>query len=176
MTDKRMMSKVMMFLVGGSLIAGVLLWNWQQAQTIQEQQRKIEELVSQRVAASNDALDVQERCAAQAARAFEIAGHKDNEWAGYTNHYSTRLGKCFIEIQSTDAKTSPGTIWTFKTLSDAYEGKTYALYSWHTVEGKKYWEVPPFECSLFPDGNDSNIQVCKTKAEFESFVSMYMGD
>lgn len=168
------MTKTILMVAVGTLIGVVVYWNWQQRQIIQEQQHKIDLLVSQRSAAPESSLGQQQQCAVQAARAFEFAGYKDNEWANFTNHFSSKLGRCFVEITALDAKTNPGTIWTYKTLSDAFEGKTYGQYSWHTVKGKKYWEVPPFECSLFPDGTQSSLQVCKTEVEFDDFASSLM--
>jgi hypothetical protein len=69
-------------------------------------------------------------------------GYKTGDLAGYTNHYNSELKKCFILVETTDAKTTPGTIWTNKFLSDAHERKVYGAYSWRTDKVKKYWEVP----------------------------------
>jgi hypothetical protein len=97
--------------------------------------------------------------------------------AEYTNHYNSKMGKCFIEMTvRVQMKSDLATIWTNKFLSDAYEGKAYGNYSWHTVQGKKYWEVPPVECSMFPDGTDGSLQRCTSEAEFDAFVAKYMGD
>jgi hypothetical protein len=164
------MDKVLIGFLCAIAAAGLLYWNWQQATMISEQQKKIAELVSKASANANVDIDLQEKCASQAKKAFEQAGYQDNEMAGYSNHFYQKLGKCFVEIKATDTKVSPGTIWTYKFLSDAYEGKTYGSYSWHTVEGKKYWEVPPFECLMYPNGNDNSLQVCKSDAEFDDFA------
>lgn len=117
---------------------------------------------------------LQEKCADQALRMFNQAGYKNNELAGQTNHYNKKLNKCFIEIQSTDVNTSSGMIWIYRTLHDAYEGKIYGEYSWHTEKDKKYWEVPPYTCSMYPNGNNKNFRVCETEEEFDDFVKHYM--
>jgi hypothetical protein len=168
------MNKIFLGFLCAILVAGALSWNWKQAAIINEQQKKIDDLVSKTSANPTADIDLQEKCASQAKRAFEQSGYQNNEMAGYFNHYNHKLGKCFVETQSTDAKTTPGTIWTYKVLSDAYEGKIYGTYSWHTVENKKYWEVPPFDCSMYPDGNDSSLKICKSDAEFDNFGSTFL--
>ncbi len=98
-------------------------------------------------------------------------GYKPKHLAGYENHYNTKLNECFIMVQNTDATYAP-TIWTHKSLFDAYEGKTYGEYSWHTVKNKKYWEVPPFMCRVVsPSGAD---QFCKSDDEFQELIKIYM--
>jgi hypothetical protein len=100
-------------------------------------------------------------------------GYKPKDLAGYENHYNSKLNKCFIMVQNTDATYSP-TIWTHKSLLDAYEGKAYGEYSWHTVKNKKYWEVPPFMCKVvLPTGED---HFCKSDEEFEELIKVYMQD
>jgi len=118
-------------------------------------------------------LEYQEKCAEQAGKAFREIGYTPKDMAGYENHYNTKLNKCFLLAQNTDAKHSP-TIWTFKSLSDAYEGKSYGEYSWHTVKDKKYWEVPPFSCKVVLPSDEEHI--CKSDEEFEELIKVYMQD
>jgi hypothetical protein len=100
-------------------------------------------------------------------------GYKPKDIAGYENHYNTKLNKCFIMVQNTDATYSP-TIWTHKSLFDAYEGKAYGDYSWHTVKNKRYWEVPPFMCKVvLPTGEE---HWCKSDEEFDELIKVYMQD
>src|SRR5690349_24996893 len=93
-----------------------------------------------------EVLELQAKCSAQARKAFENEGLAKNEMAGYINHYNPELKRCFVATSLTDAKTNPKMIWTTRSVYDAFEGKEYATYMWHTVVGKKYWEVPPFQC------------------------------
>lgn len=90
---------------------------------------------------TNAALELQAKCSEQSRKAFVELGWSKNQLAGYENHYNTKLNKCFLHIRDTDTKTAPGTIWTSRTVLDAFELKTYASYSWHTEKDKKYWEV-----------------------------------
>jgi hypothetical protein len=159
------------------IAAVAFYWISKQGAVIREQQKRIDSLnaaASSRTPVDRAEFDLQDRCAQQALRAFNAAGLQHNETAGYTNHYSNRLNKCFVEMQWTVVLAD--TIWTYKTLSDAYQGKVYGSYSWHTVKDKKYWEVPPFECTMYPDGNETHLEVCKSGAEFDEFARRYMED
>ncbi len=150
---------------------------YRQQATIREQQVRLSELTAKvtigEANAKSHLLDYQEKCAEQARKAFNDLGFKPNDMAGYENHYNAQLNRCFVSVQNTDTKYAP-TIWTHKTLFDAYEGKEYGDYSWHTVENKKYWEVPPFMCKVvLPSGDD---QYCKSDDEFEKLIKTYMED
>jgi hypothetical protein len=102
---------------------------------------------------------------------FRYSGLDKEQAAGFTSHYNPALGRCFIE--TTNTKTFGETIWNYKEVSDAYEQKQFAGYSWHTVGEKKYWEVPPFTCSVnMPNGEE---QHCKSSDEFDELIKTYMG-
>lgn len=119
-------------------------------------------------------LDQQEKCSDQARKTFAEQGYAHKSMAGYESHYNARLNRCFVEISTTDTQISPGTIWTNRFVLDAFEGKQYATYAWHTEKDKKYWEVAPFQCEiLLPSGER---QFCKSDAEFDLLVNMYMQD
>lgn len=122
-------------------------------------------------------LDLQEKCAKQAHEEFRRLGWKEQQatdigvsQADYTNHYNGHLNRCLVVIEITS--TTGNTIWTTKTLSDAFEGKTYGDYLWHTDQVKKYWEVPPVTCSVtLPSGEE---KACHSEAEFSDLVKIYM--
>jgi len=114
----------------------------------------------------------QERCAKQAREQFKQLGWDKEQMAGFTNHYNEKLNKCFVLIENTDAKSSPGTIWTNVVLMDAFEGRELGLYSWHTEKDKKYWEVPPFQCEVnLPSGEK---KICNSREEFDELIKIYM--
>ena len=116
--------------------------------------------------------DFQERCAKQAREQFKQLGWDKEPMAGFTNHYNEKMNKCFVLIENTDAKSSPGTIWTNVVLMDAFEGKELGLYSWHTEKDKKYWEVPPFQCEVtLPSGEK---KICNSREEFDELIKVYM--
>jgi hypothetical protein len=149
---------------------------YRQQATIRDQRNQLLDLqkkVAADLAPKTAPIEYQEKCAEQARRAFNEMGYKPKDFAVYENHYNTKLSKCFIMIQNTDTTYSP-TIWTHKSLLDAYEGRAYAEYSWHTVKNKKYWEVPPFMCKvILPTGED---HYCKSDEEFEELIRSYMQD
>jgi hypothetical protein len=169
------MTKFLFSLLAIAALAGAIYWNWKQAAIIQQQQKQIsqlgQELRSNHGSTSPD-INVQEKCARQAALALKEAGLEHNEKATYTNHFNQKLNKCFVEISWMEVL--GGVIYTHKVLSDAYEGRTYGAYDWHTEKDKKYWEVAPYSCVMFPDGKDSSMQTCNSEAQFDQFVQQYL--
>lgn len=117
-------------------------------------------------------LDLQEKCATQARKEFNELGWNKNAMAGFSNHYNTRLNKCFMQIQNTDTRSVKGAILTSRAVSDAFEGVVYGSYIWSTEKGKKYWEVPPLECKVtLLSGEEKS---CHSSEEFDSLVKQYM--
>jgi Tfp pilus assembly protein PilV len=103
---------------------------YSQSAALREQRRQVQELRARLELRSKSAsLELQEKCAKQAYEAFKLSEPSTlnfwgkNEMADFANHYNEKLNKCFVQIEGIDAKTIPGTILTFKTVSDAYEGK-----------------------------------------------------
>lgn len=166
--------KAFVALVAVTLAAG-LYWNWKQTTVISEQLRKIDGLTSKmssRPDINRVEIDLQEQCAKQAREQYNQSEWSKEPDAGFTNHYNQTLNKCFMLIGNTDAKIDPGTIWTNVTLVDAFEGKVLGSYHWHTEKGKKYWEVPPFQCEVtLPSGEKV---FCKSQAEFDDLIKIYM--
>jgi hypothetical protein len=94
-----------------------------------------------------------------------------NAVAGFTNHYNERLNKCFIAIQSTSVDKVASHV--YMSLSDAYEGKQYAEYSWFNPidSGKKYWEVAPVLCKVtMPSGQEIE---CKSSDEYDQLIKLH---
>jgi hypothetical protein len=71
----------------------------------------------------NGSLELQGKCAEQSRKFFQEAGYTPKDLAQYEDHYNPKLNKCFVLFESTDAKTTPGVIWTNRDLYDAFEGK-----------------------------------------------------
>ena len=111
-------------------------------------------------------LDQQARCAAQAEKIFTKLGW-DFQRDSVQSHINSKLNRCFVEIIG---HATPGS--TSKVFMDAYEQREYATYLWIPRDGKKYWEVPPFECVLKPIGAPE--QKCSTDEEYQAFVRPYL--
>jgi hypothetical protein len=142
-----------------------------QGSTIREQQSQINDL--RKPHDPSPALENQGKCAGQARKIYADLGYKAKKFADYENHYNGKLNKCFILIRNVDAS-NPATIWTHKNLIDAYGGKQYGEYHWHTVKNTKYWEVPSLLCRVvLPSGQE---MICKSDDEFAELMKIYMED
>jgi hypothetical protein len=93
-------------------------------------------------------------------------GWKKEPFAAYANHYHQKLNKCFIEIYSMKVPS------VSMSVSDAFEGKEYAEYSWINTQGKKYWEVKPVTCKVTLLSGDE--KTCGSQEEFERLIKVYM--
>jgi hypothetical protein len=121
-------------------------------------------------------LQLQAKCAEQAKKVFHELGYKDTQQNLntdiYQSHYNTKLGKCFMAVESTDMTTNPGTQFTYRFLMDAFEQREYAEYTWMSRKDKKYWEVPPTICKLME--SSTKVQVCKSEDEYKAFIARYI--
>ncbi len=140
-------------------------------------------LIASAIPARPQTLEEQERCAGQAHKAFQeweneskkapLANFLAPISQDYESHYNTKLKKCLILIENSFGHTSgQGNITTGATLMDAYERHVYASYIWISSPTKKYWEVPPASCELFPVLQGKKI--CADRDEFDAFVAGYM--
>ena len=118
-------------------------------------------------AARQHKLDLQERCAQAAEKNFRSSGWKTELGSGYQSHYNQSLGVCLIEIEG---RTGGGAVT--KSVSDAVEGRMYALYLWVEKPGKKYWEVPPVQCQLIPSQKEKRD--CTSDEEYSAFAASLM--
>jgi TolA-binding protein len=136
----------------------------QERQRIQELNEKVESLSKK-----ND-LDAQEKCARQSREAFKRDGWEKEKGALFSNHYNEKLNRCFMQVDNTDTK--PEFPVVSKVVSDAFEGKVYATYMWRADKVKKFWEVPPFMCTVtLPSGEDKD---CHSSDEFDALVKAYL--
>jgi hypothetical protein len=121
-------------------------------------------------------LELQDKCAQQARTEFERGGWNKLEtpkhMASLTNHYNSKLGKCFMEIEDTDATAIAHGIAINKVVSDAFEGRVYGEYVWFSDKKKKYWEVAPFLCKITPLSGEPSY--CKSAEEFDLSVKKIM--
>jgi hypothetical protein len=117
-------------------------------------------------------LELQEKCAKQAALLFKEDGWKaqKDHIASFGSHYNTKLNRCFIEIEDFNQVGTNSV--TTKSVIDAFEGKPYGAYMWKSDAVKKYWEVPPMGCEVTVA--DGTKKTCKSADEFDELVRPYM--
>jgi len=146
---------------------------YSQGVALKNNQQQIRELAAKLESKSkSDNLELQEKCARQAAAIFKADGWEKEQMAGFENHYNEKMNRCFILEENTDAKTTPGRVSNSRTLLDAFERKTLASYFWMSEKNKQFWEVPPFQCEVtIPSGEKT---VCKSSDEFYELVKVYM--
>ena len=129
-------------------------------QQIQELQTKLD------LAAKSVNLDLQQKCAEQAAKAW-----KSGEWgklknATYANHYNSSMNKCFMRIDNS-VPDSSGAVFTSDRIVDAYEGKVYGELTWRLDDAGNAMRCR----ATLPTGEQ--VQ-CTSPEEFDSLVQQFM--
>ena len=166
------MKGISLLLLAVVVVLGV--YAYRQTGIITAQQGQLATLTSRASTADDRArpasLDLQAKCAEQARKAFVQSGFKATDGAGYENHYNTKLNKCFVDVQNTS--TQAATVWTYRNVYDAFEGKPYGTYAWRTVGDKKYWEVAPVICEVTSPTGEK--QLCHSDKEFAKLIKVYM--
>ena len=118
--------------------------------------------------ALGQSLQEQATCAQQAKAAFQ--DYKDGAPRGYSDyqsHYNKELNKCLILInQKSELNGQPVLVTE---LYDAVERRWLASYTQLTKERKEYL----LNCELKPTSQEKET-ICKSKHEFDAFVSKYM--
>jgi hypothetical protein len=159
----------------GKVLSGVLLiivlGLWAAERSKSAEIAKLEDnLRASKTMAETVSLEMQGKCAKQAAVSFAESGWKRTALVDYTNHYNAGLNKCFIEITSTEIEHGGPSHSTI--LADAFEGKVYGRYLWINSQGKKWWEVTPTECTVTTVSGDEKS--CSSSEEFDALVKAYM--
>jgi hypothetical protein len=118
--------------------------------------------------AQGQTLQEQATCAQQAKAAFQ--DYKEGAPPGfsdYQSHYNKELNKCFILINQKSELNGQPVMAT--ELHDAVERRWLASWTQLTKEGKEY----VLNCELKPASQEKET-ICKSKQEFDAFVSKYM--
>lgn len=118
----------------------------------------------------------QKMCADQAQRSFNESDFSkpsktDTRSYEYTSHYDAAANVCYIMVHG--APNGKGVLGSSDVVYDAFEGRVYASYIWSNPQKKKYWDVPPLECSVKPRGGDEII--CHSSDEFETLIDKHFG-
>ncbi len=101
-----------------------------------------------------------ERCTQAAETSFRLSGWKTENGSAYRSHYSRTLGACLIEIEGRSQYSLT------KSVADAIEGRTYAIYMWVTGGNK------PMTCQLIPSQKEKRD--CATEEEYNVFAASLM--
>ena len=110
----------------------------------------------------------QPTCAQQAEAAFqEYRRGAPRGSSDYQSHYNKTLNKCFILVKQMSEVNKHPLMAT--ELYDAIERSVLASYIQLTKEGKEYL----LNCELKPTLQEKEA-ICKSKLEFDAFVSKYM--
>ena len=115
-------------------------------------------------------LEVQAKCFEQARKFFAQSGFKANAGDDLVNHFATKLNRCFIEVVQT--KSQGVTIWIYRYVFDAFEGRTYASYGSRSDPIKKYSEVAPVLCEVYSLSGEK--ATCHSDDEFTQLTRVYM--
>ncbi len=143
-----------------AILVGVLsLLLYSRTAALRDQRRQVQELNRKLDSLSRTtSFDLQERCAKQADQEFSNLGWKKHEGAVLANHYNQKLNKCFMQVENSDV------MGTWITISDAFEGKVYAVMGLHGDEVKK--------CSVTLLSGEE--KTCHAPNEFDALVKEYM--
>lgn len=126
--------------------------------------------------------DARVACSARSAAVFAGMGYTDKGDGGktgadsqtYTNHYNPVLKRCIMEVTVTTIMTGMGTATESiaRNIFDADERTDFGTYVWISSPTKKYYEQPPFECSMSPPGKST--ATCRSHDEWERYVHSLM--
>lgn len=105
-------------------------------------------------------VSVKERCTQAAETSFRLSGWKAENGSAYRSHYSRTLGACLIEIEGRSQYSLT------KSVADAIEGRTHAIYMWVTGGNK------PMTCQLIPSQKEKRD--CATEEEYNVFAASLM--
>jgi outer membrane lipopolysaccharide assembly protein LptE/RlpB len=112
---------------------------------------------------------LQEKCSEAAKKMFDAAGYKVANLDSYTNHWNTKLNKCFISTLSyligQDKSVSRE-----KDLYDVYENTQYGTFFRSSATDS----LGSPDCEMYPGGDRNNFQKCNSEIEFDNFVNQYM--
>lgn len=144
---------------------GVLAWqSHSQYLAISDQRKQIQEWNSKLAERGKTAnLELQEKCAAQAARAI-----REDRWRMpvtlYENHYNSKLNRCFVRTLTRDSKSASGSVFVYEAVHDAFEGRNFGDYSPNSGG------VPLCKVTL-PSGE---TKICNSREEFDFAMRIYM--
>jgi len=116
-------------------------------------------------------------CAEQAKKAFDEYQQEATQMGGdkpmldYASHFDPQKGVCYLRINSITASkrgvTNSAIVW------DAFERRVFANFLWANYSGKRYWEIRPTQCELYPQQQPTVY--CQSSDEFNDLVEKWFG-
>jgi Sec-independent protein translocase protein TatA len=111
-------------------------------------------------------LDLQAKCAEQAAATWKSGGWDKLKNATYSNHYNSAMNKCFMRVENSIPDRS-GAVFASDRIVEAYEGKVYGELTWRLDEAGN-----AMRCNAtLPTGEQ--VQ-CTSPQEFDSLAEQFM--
>jgi hypothetical protein len=166
-----MKERIAFAVIAAFLIVALAVETVSDKRRINDLQSKVAEL-TQKVTAYDalPTIEEQANCDKQAKAFFNEVDYKGYLKNEYSSHYNVKMRKCFVSIRTTERISDQ--FWTAIELYDAIERKAYGTYRWHSDKVKKYWEMPPVECSVETSAEGSKH--CNSEGEFALLASEYM--
>ena len=143
--------KTVSTIIGGLVLLGLAAWQFNIASGFRNENTALTQEISEiKVAKLNTD---REGCAERTQRYFKSLGYsenetKDNMYTTFQNHYSQRLGRCLMLIQTSSF--TGGHQVTTESLIDADEHRNFGDYGWVSSDTKKYFEQKPMQCTMSP--------------------------
>lgn len=134
-------------------------------QVLKNQVVELNQKLNEKSAQGN--IDLQAKCADQAESTYLKLGYKNGGLDGYQSHFNNKLNKCFLTIHSID---NSGIF--SESIADAYEQRVYGLYMRKSGVDKFTSNPFPAFCNISPTSSEKTN--CKSKEEYDLFVSHYM--
>ena len=156
---------VILLLLAGFGVLGIFARR--QTVALQEARQQIRQLNAKLDELSKSAeLDLQQRCAEQAAKTWKSGGWEKLKNATYSNHYNPSMNKCLMRIENSLPDRS-GAVFASDRIVDAYEGKVYGEMTWRLDAAGN-----AMRCKVtLPTGEE--VQ-CTSPEEFDSLAAQYM--
>lgn len=163
-------------IVGGLVLVGLASWQYKTAQYAHLQiaalRQQVGSLRHRLTDKSNSDYDVQRHaCSNRSQYYFTSLGYRENETKAngsstFQNHYSRRLGRCLMTLE-TSSFTGGREVIT-KILIDTDERQTFGDYTWVSSDTQKYYEQKPMQCHLTPPDKDESY--CHSTDQYDEFV------
>jgi hypothetical protein len=149
------------------LLAIVGLLAYRQTTALKTQVQEANAKLAARTA--SDSLDLQAKCAKQAAEAFKHFGQDKIEAASYRSHYNAPLGACFIEMTTSDL--TDRLSQRRRVVANAFEFSTTGFFSAINSIPLEQGD-PVVSCyATLPSGEQKK---CTSEAEFLTLIKPYM--